>query len=203
MKLFNMNWNTLLYDPRKGQDFVIESESIPPFSTLKADFFTIIATVNWNDPDTKTPRDEVNLLRNCMCTPMLRHGGQVFFSSSYSTHITKKTDIVEFNHADEVNGSRLGYLDLNAGNIKRTERHRVELQTYEDWIVGSCKQPFTKPDILTPEWTWNLGTLLEQPDKINTLYYLSGETYRHIFLIRPWPGLDEWLEPIMKVKSIQ
>jgi hypothetical protein len=196
-----MNWQWRMYDPREGENYSIKLGESRTFPTLKEHFFCINVTLNWKDPDTKSPRDEINILRNCMCTPFMKNGNKVFFSTNFETHITKRAEIDMFNEAESCNGSRIGYYDMNAGKIKKVEKLREELQSYEDWVIGSCTTPFSSQDPNTENTSYNLDTLLKEPDKIGSLYYINGETFQQIFLMRIWDGFDEWLEPIFRSKT--
>ncbi len=200
MKLFNMNWQWRMYDPRLGENYSIKLGETRAFPTLKEHFFCINVTLNWKDPDTKSPRDEINILRNCMCTPLMKNGSMGFFASNFETHITKRTEIDFFQEAENCIGSRIGYYDPIAGKFKKAEKLREELQSYEDWVIGSCYHPFTKQDPAQENASYNLETLLQEPSNIGSLYYINGETYQQLFLIRIWDGFDEWLEPIFKSK---
>jgi hypothetical protein len=203
MKIYNMNWQWRIYDPRKGEDFHLKLGQFKTLSTLRHNYFMVHVSINWADPETKSPRDEVNILRHCMFTPMLRSGSHLFYAASWMTHITEKTTNPLFLQSEDIGGPRIGYINpVNAGNLRKVDKIREELQSYEEWIVGSCVRPFKKPAAPPPpeEPGWVLKYLLEEEDNLGAFYYINGETYEQYFLMHPWEGIDEWFEPIFHTK---
>ena len=183
------------FDPRTGEDFRLELEGKQIFSTKEHGWFAIDMFPKrrfWS----KTHRlDGLVDLKSLLTAAIKQTGRLGFFSCDPLTRRARQVLTSKFDALNELCGSVVGYFAIETARIEEIVEQYVQLHSYEEWIIGSCKAQFQVPKE-PPKWfgrtlLWNYDYLLLQADKIGCLFYFNGETGEVIILTRLFDGMDE------------
>jgi hypothetical protein len=194
-----------IFDPRKGQDFRYRTMKGETLSLLEHEFL-VISYYPGRIPQAPLSLD-VEEFKNLIETSMVRLGKIGFFALSPLTKEVKTSQQINLNQMDEKDGTAIGYFNLEMLEIRRHMEVRRRLVTYEEWMIGSCNEPFVKPllEHTTPKkWyrglfprglTWDFESLLSQIENIRCLS-LFTETGELDFFCRIYVGIDDLIDPL-------
>jgi hypothetical protein len=182
-----------IYDPRKGEDLRIDLGGGKTFSTLRNGFLGIDIPKLHNLAALGHSDDVDVFIR----AALLKQAGMGFFSFTPLTKKVKNSGVIDLNNVDNLSDSILGYFGIDVSSIEQAiETHRKVI-SYEEWVIGSCREMFEKP-IKRTRWykkviVWDINYILLQAEKINCLYYYNGEMDMCTILTQMFEGLDDLL----------
>ncbi len=120
-----------------------------------------------------------------------------YFTFSPLTKKIQQAKAIDLNSVDNLCGSILGYFDIDILIIDQTIEKHGSLVSYEEWVIGSCRDKFERPGKKIHWYNkvilWNIDYLLLQAKKVTFLFYYNGEMDMSIILTRIFDGLDEAL----------
>lgn len=192
-----------IFDPRRGEDFVVQIRYGKKLSMLECEFLTIRFYPGHRQKDEPDlPSLSLDHLNNFIRLSMQALGGKGFFAVTPVTKEVQRDGTIDLNQMDELCGSAIGYFELKDEVIRHHMALRKRLATYAEWVIGSCEKTFEKP--LEPKWYqhttfWNIDLFFNQVDNVNCMSFFNGETGESIFYTRIYPGIDELLAPLQSL----
>jgi len=189
-----------IYDSRNGDDFTMDLGDGKTFSSLENGFLAIDIPRTRNLVGVNNTLNRFHDIDLLIKTALLKQGGFGYFAFAPLTKKVQQSKVIDLNSVDNLSGSILGYFDIDISIIDQTiEKHR-SIISYEEWVIGSCRDRFEKP-VKKTHWYnkvihWNIDYLLLQAERVNFLFYYNGEMDMSIILTRIFDGLDEALSKL-------
>lgn len=194
------SYNIRCYDPRLGEDFTFPCAKDTAFSSLQHAFFVIEVTPKttvWKSCPRLSSGAGRETYGQLLSAALKATSSTGFVCVSHLTKRMRERGVSEIETGQRLCDSGLGYFEALPEEANRLLAARQEVQTYEEWIVGGCKQPFDLP-ATQPKWyqralVFELEFFLQQTDRLGCLFYASGETQEDIVLLRLWDGAEEMI----------
>jgi hypothetical protein len=184
-----------IYDPRRGQDFRINTAT-GMFSSLEHNFY--VSDTYDSDWDNR-----LDLLNKCISkTSKLGFFTIAPWVPGAEKHRTRIKQ--EFKSVSECGGNLAGYFGLESDAVRRLFAIRKEYGEGKsgEWGIGGCSEKFDPPTQTAPakKEAGEFFHLLTQPSKIGCLLYL-GEMQQTTFMVRMFDGIDSYVAEIQSLGS--
>lgn len=188
-----------IYDPRRGEDYEIETLGKERITTLEHQFL-VIDYFPGRLPVTTPDPLQFTKFNKLIKASLLENGKIGFFAISPSTKEVRGSQLIHSQQYDEMSNTLVGYFDLSLSMINSHFDLRHERASYSEWVIGSCKTPFNRP-AKEPRWYqeaifWNIDFLFTQVENIGSLSVFFGETGELLFFTRLFDGIDGFLEDL-------
>ena len=189
------------YDPRQGEDFQLHLPDKTTFSSKEERWFVLDIFPKRKFLSLRQHPYDRTAFQVLLATSLARTGRLGFFSCSPMTSKVRGVLPNRFNDVHELQGSLLGYFELETKLQEVYELYNRH-SSYEEWVIGSCEDRFQMPERLS-RWyqramLWDLYHLLIQARNIGSLFYFNCETNEAIFLTHMFDGIDSCIDALLE-----